>query len=234
MKAELFDALCRLRAQGRAAAVLTDLATGAQRLVAEGTELGELALSPAALHEARALLAADRNGMVELAGQRLFLRSYSPPRRLVIVGAVHIAQALAPMAQLAGFEVTVVDPRGAFATAERFPGITLACQWADEYLAEHPLDGSTAVVALTHDPKLDDPMIEAALRAPVFYIGALGSRKTHARRVERLAGRGFGAAEMARIHAPIGLDLGGRATGEIAVAVLAQVVRVRNRPDAAS
>ncbi len=149
----------------------------------------------------------------------------------MIVGAVHIAQSLAPMAAMAGFDVTVVDPRRAFATADRFPGVKLRHDWPDEAMAELVPDVRTAVVTLTHDPKLDDPALIAALRAPVFYIGALGSRKTHAGRLKRLAEAGFGEADFARIHGPAGLDIGAKSPAEIAVSVLAQLTAARrNRP----
>jgi xanthine dehydrogenase accessory factor len=145
---------------------------------------------------------------------------------MVIVGAVHVTQALAPMAAMAGFEVTVVDPRRAFATAERLPGVTVSTEWPDEALARLAPDAQTAVVTLSHDPKIDDPALIAALNSRCFYIGALGSKRTHAARVERLSAEGL-AAELPRIHAPVGLDLGGRSPAEIAVSILAQVIRAR-------
>jgi xanthine dehydrogenase accessory factor len=147
------------------------------------------------------------------------------------VGAAHISQFLAPMAALAGFEVIVIDPRRAFASTERFPGVTLIDAWPDEAFSGLNLDSTSAVVTLTHDPKIDDPALIAALRSPVFYVGALGSRRTHAKRVERLTDAGLGEA-VGRIHAPVGLDLGGRAPREIAVSILAQVVQVRYRGEA--
>jgi xanthine dehydrogenase accessory factor len=158
----------------------------------------------------------------------LFARTYVPSPRLLIVGAVHIAQALAPMAAAAGFEVIVIDPRGAFASAERFPGVQLSDEWPDEALARLGLDAATALVALSHDPKLDDPALELALPSALFYIGALGSRRTHEKRLERLCAAGLGDLT-GRIHSPIGLDLGGRAPAEIAVSILAEVIRVRYR-----
>jgi len=148
---------------------------------------------------------------------------HNPPLRLVIVGAVHIAQALVPMARLAGYDPVVVDPRDAFASDARFPGVTLARDWPDEALAAIGLDGRTAVVTLTHDSKLDDPAIIAALRSDVFYLGCLGSSRTHAKRVDRLRAAGLGDADLARIHAPVGLNIGARSPSEIAVAVMAQI-----------
>jgi xanthine dehydrogenase accessory factor len=163
--------------------------------------------------------------MVEVGGRSLFLSVELPPPRLVLIGAVHISQALAPMAGIAGYPVEIVDPRTAFATAERFPGVTLHAEWPQDVLERRPLDGYTALAAVTHDPKIDDFALKAALDAGCFYIGALGSRKTHAKRVERLLALGAGAEQIARIHAPIGLDIGAASPAEIAVAVLAQVIQ---------
>ena len=160
-----------------------------------------------------------------------FLGTHNPPLRMVVVGAVHIAQALVPMAEIAGYDVTVIDPRDAFASAARFPGRTLSHEWPDVALAEVGLDPRVAVVTLTHDPKLDDPAIEAALRAPVFYLGCLGSPRTHAKRVERLRAKGFSDAEIGRIHAPIGADIGAKSPAEIAISILAQVTERLRRPE---
>jgi xanthine dehydrogenase accessory factor len=165
----------------------------------------------------------DRSG-VEADG-RSFVHVHNPPLRMLIVGAVHIAQALVPMARIAGHDVTVIDPRPAFGAAARFPGVNIIEDWPDEALADLGLDARTAVVTLTHDPKLDDPAIRAALRSEVFYLGCLGSTRTHAKRVARLEEAGFSAAEIARIHAPVGLDIGARGPGEIAVSVLAEVTQ---------
>jgi xanthine dehydrogenase accessory factor len=148
-----------------------------------------------------------------------------PPPRLVVIGAVHISQALAPMARVAGFYTEIIDPRTAFASPERFPDVTLHAEWPDDVLKARPLDAFTAVAALTHDPKIDDPALKAALEADCFYIGALGSRKTHERRVERLTGMGFAPFAMERIHAPIGLSIGAASPQEIAVAVLAEIIQ---------
>lgn len=165
----------------------------------------------------------DRSGMEE---DGRFLCIHNPPLRLAVIGAVHIAQALLPMARLAGYDPVLIDPRGAFASASRFPGETLVEDWPDEALAALAPDARTAIVTLTHDPKLDDPAIRVALRSGCFYLGCLGSKKTHARRVERLQAAGFTEAEMARIHAPVGLDIGARTPAEIAVSVLAQITQV--------
>jgi xanthine dehydrogenase accessory factor len=176
---------------------------------------------------AEAALVADRSSFEG----EWFLGVHNPPLRMAVVGAVHIAQALVPMARIAGYDVIVVDPREAFASEARFPGTALSHDWADEALAAFGLDSRTAVVTLTHDPKLDEPAIAAALRAPVFYLGCLGSPRTHAKRVERLKAAGFGAAEIARIHAPIGADIGAQSPAEIAVAILAQITERLRRPE---
>jgi xanthine dehydrogenase accessory factor len=176
---------------------------------------------------AEAALAGDRAGFEG----DWFLGTHNPPLRLAVVGAVHIAQALVPMARLAGYDVTVIDPRDAFASEARFPDTILTHEWPDAALAEVGLDTRTAVVTLTHDPKLDDPAVEAALRTPVFYLGCLGSSRTHAKRVERLRAKGFADAEIARIHAPIGADIGAKSPAEIAVSILAQITERLRRPE---
>jgi xanthine dehydrogenase accessory factor len=160
-----------------------------------------------------------------------FLGVHNPPLRLAVVGGVHIAQALVPMAAIAGYDVVVIDPREAFASAARFPGATLLNDWPDAALAGFGLDGRTAVVTLTHDPKLDDPAIAAALRSDAFYIGCLGSSRTHAKRVERLGAAGFAPAEIARLHAPVGADIGAKSPAEIAVSILAQLTERLRRPE---
>ncbi|MCZ7655136.1 MAG: XdhC family protein [Rhodocyclaceae bacterium] len=182
--------------------------------------VGELGLGPEQMEDIRRRLRSDKSGVLESSEGALFARCYAQAPRMVIVGA-SITQALAPMAAMAGFEVVVVDPRRAFATAERLPGVTVTTEWPDEALARIGLDAQTAVVTLSHDPKLDDPALIAALQSPCFYIGALGSSRTHAKRVARLTEAGLAAA-LPRIHAPVGLDLGGRSPAEIAVSVLAQ------------
>lgn len=177
--------------------------------------------------EARAALHADRSGF---AGD-WFLGVHNPPLRMAIVGAVHIAQALAPMARLAGYEVTVIDPREAFASAARFPDTALSTDWPDEALAVFGLDTRTALVTLTHDPKLDDPAIRAGLSAPVFYLGCLGSTRTHAKRVARLEEAGFTPEQIARIDAPVGADIGAKSPAEIAISVLAEATERLRRPE---
>ncbi len=226
MKAALFERLLAERAAKRTVALVTRLADGVQALVIGAEAVGELGLAPEQMEEIRRRLRSDKSGVLESSEGALFARCYAQAPRMVIVGAVHITQALAPMAAMAGFEVVVVDPRRAFATAERLPGVTVTTEWPDEALARIGLDAQTAVVTLSHDPKLDDPALIAALQSPCFYIGALGSSRTHARRVARLTEAGLAAA-LPRIHAPVGLDLGGRAPAEIAVSVLAQVIQAR-------
>jgi xanthine dehydrogenase accessory factor len=184
----------------------------------------ETADDPALLEAARDALTRDRSEIVQTPGGELFLQVYNPPLRMLVVGAVHIAQALATMAAMVGFDVTVIDPRRAFASDARFPGVQLVHGWPEEVLSSLSIDHRTAVVTLSHDPKLDDPALEAALRSPAFYVGALGSRRTHAKRVARLTEKGFTTEEIARIRAPVGLDIGAVSPAEIAVSALAQVV----------
>ncbi|MGR3480472.1 XdhC family protein [Salipiger marinus] len=208
----LLAELCAARAARQAVAYVADLGSGARRLDHSG-------------HETRFRM--DRSGFEE--ESRTFVAIHNPPLRLLVVGAVHIAQALVPMARIAGYDPVLIDPRAAFGSAARFPGETILDDWPDEALAKLGLDARTALVLLTHDPKLDDPALEAALRSEVFYIGALGSTRTHAKRVARLTAEGFTEAEIARIHAPVGLDIGAASPAEIAVSVLAQMVRVLRR-----
>jgi xanthine dehydrogenase accessory factor len=187
----------------------------------DAAEAGDGALRDAA----RAAAEEDRSRRVELGGRAWFLRVYNPPVRVVIVGAVHVAQALAPMVQLAGYDAVVVDPRRAFATADRFAGVRVEAAWPDEALGRIGLDRRTAVVTMTHDPKIDDPALAAALRSDAFYVGALGSKKTQAARRERLRGEGFGDDAVARIRGPVGLPLGAVSPGEIAVSILSELVQ---------
>lgn len=229
MKAETLAALQEARSKRRALALATRLSDGAETLVSPGNISGDQAGDDALVTAARRALEIGKSETVEIGGQRFFLNVYVPPARLVIVGAVHIAQSLAPMASLMDFDVTVVDPRRAFATDSRFPGVTVMQEWADEAFEKMGLDVSTAVVTLTHDPKLDDPALEYALKSDVFYIGALGSRKTHAKRKERLAAAGITDEQFARVHGPVGLNIGAKSPAEIAVSILGQIVEVKAR-----
>lgn len=226
MKTNDLNTLLKARLEKQPVALVTDLTSGAQALVDADESRGDLALDDGQIADVRDALMHDRAGVIENTGSGLFVRPYNPHKRLVIVGAVHIAQALAPMAQVAGFDVTVVDPRGAFATAERFPGVTLMDDWPDEAMTALAPDNRTAVVVLTHDPKLDDPALFVALASPAFYVGALGSRKTHGARVERLIEGGLDEATIRRIHGPIGLAIGARSPGEIAISILGQITAV--------
>ena len=229
MKAETLAALQDARANRRAVALATRLSDAAEALVYRDDVTGELASDTAIVSAARRAMDIGKSETVDIGGAKIFLNVYVPPPRLIIVGAVHIAQSLAPMATLLEFDVTVVDPRGAWATTQRFPGVNVIKDWADEAFQEMGLDVSTAVVTLTHDPKLDDPALESALKSDVFYIGALGSRRTHAKRKERLAEVGITDEMFARIHGPVGLNIGAKSPAEIAVSILGQIIEVRAR-----
>jgi xanthine dehydrogenase accessory factor len=174
-------------------------------------------------------LRADRNISFDTTHGRVFVQVFSPPRRCFVIGAVHIAQPLVPMLAACDYKPIVIDPRGAWATEARFPGVELSSEWPDEALERMKPDRSSAVVALTHDPKIDDPGLIVALRSPAFYIGALGSRRTHAKRLERLAKEGFGENELSRIHGPIGLNIGGVSQAEVAVSIVAEMTQVLRR-----
>jgi xanthine dehydrogenase accessory factor len=229
MKAETIKALQDARTQRRAVTLATRLSDAAEALVYLDKAEGTLSDDAAIVSAARRAMDIGRSETVDIGGQKVFLNVYVPPARLIIVGAVHIAQSLAPMATMLDFDVTVVDPRGAWATASRFPGVKVIQDWADEAFQAMGLDSSTAVVTLTHDPKLDDPALEAALKSDVFYVGALGSRRTHAKRKDRLGEAGITDEQFARIHGPVGLNIGARSPAEIAVSILGQIVEVRAR-----
>jgi xanthine dehydrogenase accessory factor len=229
MKAETLAALQDARAKRRAVALATRLSDAAEVLVYRDEAKGDLAGDAAIVSAARRAIDIGKSETVDIGGAKIFLNVYVPPPRLIIVGAVHIAQLLAPMATLLEFDVTVVDPRGAWATSQRFPGVKVIKDWADEAFQEMGLDVSTAVVTLTHDPKLDDPALESALKSDAFYIGALGSKRTHAKRKERLAEVGITDEMFARIHGPVGLNIGAKSPAEIAVSILGQIIEVRAR-----
>jgi xanthine dehydrogenase accessory factor len=218
MRLDHLAALNAERAARRAAVVITNVATGAQRLV-RSTEIGADPLRVVLAEHLRT----GKSGMEETAEGRVFLTVYVPPPRLVITGAVHISQALAPIGKLLGYDVTIVDPRTAFASPERFPDVKVIAEWPDTALPPLGIDRYTAFVALTHDPKIDDPALIHALSRDCFYVGALGSRKTHGRRIERLKAEGLSEATLARIHAPIGLDIGAVSPAEIAVSIMAEI-----------
>jgi xanthine dehydrogenase accessory factor len=225
MKLQILAELNAERAARRPAVLITDTANGEQRLV----KAADLAKDPMRAELARHLRM-GKSGMVEAGDKRLFLNVYAPTARLVIIGAVHISQALVPIAQSMGYDVTVVDPRTAFASPERFPDVPLIAEWPDVALPPLNVDHYTAFVALTHDPKIDDPALLHAFKCDCFYIGALGSRKTHGKRADRLKGQGARDADIARIHAPIGLPIGAVSPSEIAVSIMAEITAQLRMP----
>lgn len=224
MNAETLAALLEATGSGRPVVLATRLAGGEQEVLAPFDDDPERTDWPIAA--ARDALLTDTTRVIEGEGDgdRIMLRPYNPRPRLVIVGAVHVAQHLVELADTVGFEVSVVDPREAFARRFRFPDTALRSAWPDEAFEATPPDHRTAVVILTHDPKLDDPAVLGAVKSPAFYIGVLGSRRTHAKRVERLREQGLSDADLERLHAPIGLDIGARTPAEIALAIMAEVV----------
>lgn len=233
MKRRLLQAVLDAREAKRPLVLITELGGARQWFEIAGDGESTDAHDASVAGAARAALRRDRSEVVEMAGARYFLHVMSPPLRLFIVGAVHIAQSLAPMASLLGYAVTVIDPRRAFLTPERFPGVAVVTDWPDEALGAAELDARSAVVTLTHDPKIDDPALHTALASPAFYIGCLGSRRTHAKRIERLTASGFTHETLSRIHAPVGLDIGAVTAPEIATSIVAELTagfRVRGEP----
>jgi xanthine dehydrogenase accessory factor len=244
LKVAVLERIVADRAAKRAVVLVTDLQSGDQRLLYPFAADGEVAtgrpqsgvrddsvlVDDQLLELARMAARDDRSGMVEHGGRELLFDVFNPPVRLVLVGAAHIAQALAALAAINDFEVVVVDPRRAFATAERFPDVELMCDWPQKVLPGLRIDYRTAVVALSHDPKVDDPALQHAVGSPAFYVGALGGKRSHAARLERLSSGGCSGADLARVHGPVGLDIGARTPAEIATAILAQVIeRLRGR-----
>ncbi len=228
MKRELLAAIVEAQQAKRAMALVTVLDTGAQVLVSEEAAViaGDAGLvDDEIIAAAGTAVGDDRCRTLQTARGTVFVQTLNPPLRMVIVGAVHITQALAPMAALMGYEVTVIDPRRAFASSDRFPDLRVVVEWPDDALRALAPDRRTAVVTLTHDPKLDDPALRAALESPAFYIASLGSKRTHAARVERLKQAGLGDEDIARIHGPAGLAIGARSPAEIAAAILAQATQ---------
>ena len=232
MNRALLEQLNEARKLKQRACLVRYLATAEEALVVDGeVALGEVPSDLlAAIDTAHR---ADRSKTVDTPEGSVFLQIFNPPLRLAIVGAVHIAQSLAPIASLAGYAVTVIDPRGAFATETRFPDITLVDEWPDDAMAAFAPDRRSAIVTLTHDPKLDDPALDVALESEAFYIAALGSKRTHAGRVERLKELGHGEQAIARIHGPAGLPIGAVSPAEIAIAVMAEMTRALRQPEAA-
>jgi xanthine dehydrogenase accessory factor len=228
VKLDLLKALNSERAARRASVVVTDMVTGEQRLV----RAGDVARDPLR-HIIEKRIRSGQSGIEETPAGKVFLAVHVPPKRLVITGAVHISQALAPVAVLLGYDVTIVDPRTAFASIERFPDVKVIAEWPDVALPPLGIDRYTAFVALTHDPKIDDPALTHALTRDCFYIGALGSKKTHGRRIERLKAQGISEAAIARIHAPIGLKIGAVSPAEIAVAIMGEITACLRQETAA-
>ena len=231
MKGRFLDAVLAAGREARSVALATELASGAQFLLDNERAEGDLALHEAALAAMREAVRADRNVTLDTAQGRVFVQVFSPPRRCFVVGAVHIAQPLVPMLIACDYQPIVIDPRETFATPERFAGVELSTEWPDEALERLKPDHRSAIVTLTHDPKLDDPALAVALRSDCFYIGALGSKRTHARRVDRLKALGLGDNEVGRIHAPIGLPIGAVSQAEIAVSILGQMTQLLRKGD---
>jgi xanthine dehydrogenase accessory factor len=230
LKGEVLHQLIAERAARRPVVLATWLESGRQVLVPiEAGDVGDAGGDAALRAAVKEAIASDSARVHELGAGPVFVQPFNPPLRLIVVGAVHIAQQLAPMAASAGYEVLVIDPRGAFARAERFPGVAVSNAWPREALKSTGLDARCAVVALCHDPKLDDPALAAALESEAFYVGALGSRRTHADRLERLRAHGFDADELGRICGPVGLDIGARSPAEIAISILAQMTQCLRR-----
>lgn len=232
MKTEILNRLLQDQKAKRQVALLTHLETGAQSLVYPDETHGDLAVDAALQTVTLDAFRDDRSHIQATPNGDVFIQVFNPSLRMVVVGAVHIAQPLARMAAMAGWDVTIVDPRGSFASSDRFPGVHLINEWPDEALTELDLDRRTAVVTLTHDPKIDDPALQVAIRSDAFYIGSLGSRKTHAARLKRLKDAHFTDDEMARIHGPVGLSLGAVSPSEIAVSILAQVIQNLHQKEA--
>src|SRR5947208_6628233 len=230
MRLDILKALNTERAARRAAVVVTNQESGEQRLITHD----KIATDPLkGVLEAH--LRSGKSGIEETPEGKVFLTVHVPPTRLVVTGAVHISQALAPIASLLGYDVTIVDPRTAFASVERFPSVKVIAEWPDKALPPLGIDRYTAFVALTHDPKIDDPALTHALERDCFYIGALGSKKTHARRIERLKVQGLSDGALARIHAPIGLTIGAVSPSEIAVAIMGEITaELRQSPEKGS
>jgi len=225
MKADYLARLNQFRAERQPCALVTHLKDGTQRFLT----LADMDNDPLHAELAQAFRL-NKSAVVEREGEKYFITIQAPPLRIIVLGAVHVSQSMAGMARLLGYDLMVVDPRTAFASETRFPDTQVVAEWPDQALPALGLDAFTAFVALTHDPKIDDPGLELALKSPCFYIGALGSRKTHARRIERLQKAGFTEADLARIHAPIGLNIGGVSPAEIALSIMAEITATLRLP----
>jgi len=229
MKGRILDHVVAAARDHRSVALATDLATGRQLLLDGDQVEGDLALDDPALDRVREAWHGGRNRTIETAAGAVFLEVLTPPHRCFIVGAVHIAQPLAKILAMSYFAVMIIDPRESFATESRFPGIEMTSEWPDEALERLKPDRGSAVIALTHDPKLDDPALAAALHSDCFYIGALGSRRNHAGRCARLKEQGFTDSDLARIHGPVGLSIGAISPAEVAVSIVAQMTQILRR-----
>jgi len=231
VRRSLLTEILEARTAGRAVAVITRLQPLEHALYFADDTPTANEFAAQYQSEAEQALRSDRNVLIESDQGNVFIQAYNPPLRVIIVGAVHIAQFTAPIATQLDYEVTIIDARRAFANAQRFPNVHVINEWPDRAMPKLGLDHRTAVVALTHDPKLDDPALSMALRSDAFYIGALGSRKTHAARLERLRQHGFNDAELRRIRGPIGLDIGATSPGEIAISIIAEITQTLRRPE---
>ena len=231
MKRELLGTLVAARQRKQPAVLVRGLTSGKQCVVTRQESLGNIDdIDPVAVDAARAALDSDGARTIDAAGKRYLVQTLANAARMIIVGAVHIAQSLIPLAMQVGYDIFLIDPRTAFANPDRFPNIDIDNRWPNEAMSDLELDARTALVALSHDPKIDEPALQAAMESNVFYIGALGSKGNHAKRLERLAELGYSKEQLNRVHGPIGLPLGGRSPPEIAVAILAQVIQSRNLP----
>lgn len=231
MKSKYLDSILAANSERRSVAVATELKSGRQVLLDRERFEGDLELGDLHRSAMRDALRADRNITLEAEDGSVFVQVFSPPGRCFVIGAVHIAQPLTQMLPLIDYQPFVIDPRESFCTEARFPGVELSTEWPDEALQRLKPDHRSAVVTLTHDPKIDDPALEVALKTDAFYIGALGSRRTHAGRLARLKERGFSDAELSRIHAPIGLAIGGVSQAEVAISILAEMTQVLRQGD---
>ena len=230
MRRELLGALVAARQKKQPAVLVRGLTTGKHFVLTRQESLGDIAdIDPVVVDAARKALDSDGARTIEAKGERYLVQTLASKARMLIVGAVHIAQSLIPMAMQVGYEIVLIDPRTAFANPERFPNIRIDNRWPHEAMSDLDLDARTAVVALSHDPKIDEPTLQAAMDSNVFYIGVLGSKGNHAKRLERLAAAGYSQEQLSRVHGPIGLSLGGRSPAEIAVAILAEVIQLRNQ-----
>ncbi len=227
MKRDILDKLQAARAAKTSVALATNLKTGQQLLIRERETEGDLCIDVDMVAAAVDAMKRDEHIRFQTPAGEVFVQVFNPPPRMIIVGAVHIAQTLARMARLAEYGVTLIDPRSGFAQSQKFEDFEVMGDWPDEAMEILKPDMRTAVVTLTHDPKLDDPALEAALKSPAFYVGSLGSRKTHAARLGRLKALGFTDNELSRIHGPVGLDIGALSPAEIALSIMAQITQIR-------